>query len=188
MTRLYWFVAGLLALALAAHSTRGEAAVPETRNPFGVSDVEDPVGADIRQFAQGNWLTGGKDDRNARQWVTYETEGKPGSLDGEWAGRWEEGKGPAKIKTVKGRVYVLYTDHEGPLTGRTWLLEAVKEGNRLLGRWVQVGNPLDTGAFLGLIVDNERIDGAWISTFTHPSEVETFAPSTRWDFRRKLKK
>ena len=58
----------------------------------------------------------------------------------------------------------------------TWLLEAVKEGkDRLVGRWVQVGNANDTGPFVGLIVNGERIDGTW-------------SEDRRWDFRRKLKK
>ena len=76
----------------------------------------------------------------------------------------------------QGSVRWLYTDDEGRLKGKTWLLEAVKEGkDRLVGRWVQVGNPKDTGPFVGLIVDDERIDGTWGS-------------DARWDFRRKLKK
>ena len=188
MMRLCWWITGLLGLVLLTSSPRAEVAATVTRNPFGVSDVENPLGEDIKKFAKGQWLSGGKNDKNAKQWVTNETEGKTGSLDGEWAGRWEEGIGIAKVNTVNDRVYVLYTDYEGPLKGHTWLLEAAKEGNRLLGRWVQVGNPKDTGAFLGLIVDNERIDGAWISTITRPVETEVFAPNTRWDFRRKLKK
>jgi hypothetical protein len=183
MMRSCWLVAGLLGLALMASSARAE-----TRNPFGVGDVENPLGEDIQKFAKGNWLSVGKDDRNAKQWVTTETEGKSGSLDGAWSGRWEEGMGTAKVKTVKDRVFVLYTDHEGRLSGYTWLLEAARKGNRLLGRWAQVGNPNDTGAFVGLIVDDERIDGAWISTNSRPADQEVFAPNTRWDFRRKLKK
>jgi hypothetical protein len=182
MMRSCWLVAGLLGLVLMASSARAE------RNPFGVADVENPLGEDIQKFAKGNWLSGGKNDRNAEQWVTSETGGKAGSLDGEWSGRWEEGRGTAKVKTVKDRVYVLYTDDVGRLRNHTWLLEAAKDGKRLLGRWVQVGNPNDTGAFVGLIVDDERIDGAWISTDSRPADQEVFAPNTRWDFRRKLKK
>lgn len=62
------------------------------------------------------------------------------------------------------------------MTGSTWLLEAAMEpGGRLVGRWVQVGNPRDTGPFIGLIVDEERIDGVW-----------DWSGRSRWDFRRKL--
>ena len=183
MARSCWLAAGLLGLALVASSARAG-----TRNPFGVDDVVNPLGEDIKKFAEGRQLPGSKDDRNAKQWVTIVTEGKSGSLDGQWSGRWEEGMGTAKVKMLNDRVYVLYSDQVGRLRGQTWLLEAAKKGNRLVGRWVQVGNPNDTGAYVGLIVDDERIDGAWISTVGSPVVGETFAPNTRWDFRRKLKK
>jgi len=187
MRRSRWWIAGLLGLVFMTSSIRVERAAA-ARNPFGVRDVEDPVGQDIKEFAQGRRLPGGKNDRNASQWVTHETLGKPNSLEGEWSGRWEQGSGTAKIRVVNNRYYVLYTDHEGPLANYTWLLEAVKDGNHLFGRWVQISNPEDTGAYIGLIVDDERIDGAWISSVPGPATGEVFAPSLRWDFRRKLKK
>jgi hypothetical protein len=183
MTRSRWLVVGLLGVALASSSARAE-----TRNPFGVGDVQNPLGEDVKQFAEGRRLPGGKNDKNAEQWVTKETGGESGSLDGEWSGCWEEGMGTAKVKTVEDWVYVLYTDNEGRLRGHTWLLEAVRQGKRLVGRRVQVGNPNDTGAYLGLIVNEERIDGAWGSSGSAPAAQEIFAPNTRWDFRRKLKK
>lgn len=148
----------------------------ETRNPFEVADVRNPYGPDVKNFARTVELSGGADDKNAEQWVKIETEGTPGSLDGAWFGRWEQGNGVAKILADKDRVFVLYTDKEGRLKNRTWLLEAVREGkDRLVGRWVQVGNPRDTGPFVGLIVNDGRIDGTW-------------GGKSRWDFRRKLKK
>ncbi len=154
----------------------GQISAQAVRNPFGVDDVEDPTGDDIKQFAAKVKLPGGAKDKNAEQWVQKETEGKAGSLDGEWSGRWDGGAGTAKIKVVKDRVYVLYTDTEGQFKDKTWLVEAVKEGkDRLVGRWVQVGNTGDTGPYVGLIVDDERIDGTW-------------GGDARWDFRRKLKK
>jgi hypothetical protein len=183
MTRSFWLVAGLLGLALVAHPAQAE-----TRNPFGVRDVPNALGEDVKRFAEGRQLPGGKDDRNAAQWVARQTRGNASTLDGEWSGRWEEGVGTAAVKAVGDRVYVLYTDREGRLSGSTWLLEAVRQGQRLVGRWVQVGNPNDTGAYLGLIVDGERIDGAWGSSDRAPAKQEMFAPNTRWDFRRNLKK
>lgn len=185
MTRSFWLVAGLLGLLLVGHSAQAQ-----TRNPFGVRDVPNPLGEDVKQFAAGRQLPGGGSDRNAARWVTRSTEGTSGSLDGEWSGRWEEGIGTAKVKVVGDRVYVLYTDTQGRLRGSTWLLEAVRQGKRLVGRWVQVGNPNDTGAYLGLIVDDERIDGAWGASGSAPAPAaqEIFAPNTRWDFRRNLKK
>ncbi len=173
MSKHLLWIAVVFVLALVASPARPD---DDRRNPFGVADVTDPYGDDVKQFAGKVKLAGDAKDKNAEQWVKKETEGKAGSLDGEWAGRWESGTGTAKVKVVKDRFYVLYTDDEGRLKGKTWLLEAVKEGkDRLVGRWVQVGNPKDTGPFVGLIVDDERIDGTWGS-------------DARWDFRRKLKK
>src|SRR5207302_2928488 len=120
-------------------------------------------------------LPGGDKDPNGEQWVKKETAGKVGSLEGEWSGRWSDGSGTAKIKVVKDRIYVLYTDNEGTLKGATWLLEAIRDKDRLVGRWMQVDNPNDSGPFVGLIVDDERIDGTW-------------GGGARWDFRRKMKK
>jgi hypothetical protein len=171
----FFLAAGVVACWLVACSAWSPAADDKPRNPFEVEDVKDPTGEDVKDFAKGTKLPGGKDDKNAEQWVKKETEGKKGSLEGEWSGRWSDGKGTAKIKVIKDRVYVLYTDDEGTLQGKTWLLEAVREKDRLVGRWVQVGNADDTGPFVGLIVDDERIDGTW-------------GNGERWDFRRKLKK
>ena len=177
MSKHLSWIAVVFVLALVASPARP---ADDRRNPFGVADVPDPYGDDVKQFAAKVKLAGDAKDKNAEQWVKNETEGKAGSLDGEWSGRWEEnGTGTAKVKVIKDRVYVLYTDNEGRLKGKTWLLEAVKEGkDRLVGRWVQVGNPNDTGPYAGLIVDDKRIDGnhAWQGG------------SSRWDFRRKLKK
>ena len=170
--RVSWLITWVFVLALMVSPASSD---EQLRNPFGVKDVNDPYGEDVKQFAKKVTLTGGVNDKNAKQWVKKKTKGKPGSLDGDWSGRWEEGEGVAKIKTLKGRVYVLYTDKEGPFKNITWLLEAVREGKdrlRLVGRWVQVGNPRDTGPYVGRIVNDERIDGT--------------GGLGRWDFRRKL--
>ena len=169
MKRQVWLMAGWFGLALLA----GVAGCDDkkTRNPFDVPDIESPDGADVKEFAKGVKLAGDNKDKNAEQWVEKETAGKADSLDGEWSGRWEGGNGTATVKVIKDRVYVLYKEESV-----TWLLEAVKEGkDRLVGRWVQVGNANDTGPFVGLIVNGERIDGTW-------------GEERRWDFRRKLKK
>jgi hypothetical protein len=144
----------------------------ERRNPFGVADVLDPDTPGIRKFAARVSLPGGPRDRNAEPWVKRPTAGKAGVLDGDWSGRWDGGSGTARVKVLGDRVYVLYTDRDGSTPGRKWLLEAVREKDRLVGRWAQVGNPSDTGPYAGLIVDDERIDGTW--------------GGGRWDLRRKL--
>jgi len=78
---------------------------------------------------------------------------------------------------IGDRLFVLYTDHSGSMAGRSWLLEAkIVLGGRLIGSWVQVGNPNDTGPFVGRIVGDERIDGVW-----------SWDGRERWDFRRRLR-
>ncbi len=172
MRRQWPWVAGLVMLALASPAVPAD----ERRNPFGVDDVKDPTGADVKAFAEKTKLPGGDKDKNAEQWVKDATEGKAGSLDGEWQSRWIGGKGSCKVKVVKDRVYVLSLETEGRFKGRSYLLEAVKDGkDRLVGRWRDVANADDSGPFVGLIVNDERIDGSW-------------AEGDRWDFRRKLKK
>jgi hypothetical protein len=151
------------------------AAAADRRNPFELDDVDDPDGQDVQDFAAECKLKGDMDDANAEQWVKEATPGKAGSLDGEWSGRWESGSGRAKVRVVKDRVFILYTDVVCGDDGATWLLEAVRfDKNKLRGRWVNIANKEDTGVFFGLIVDEERIDGSW-------------GEGLRWDFRRKLK-
>jgi hypothetical protein len=103
--------------------------------------------------------------------------GGVGRLDGEWFGRWQRGTfGYAEIQVIGDRLYTIYSDVRGRLRGRTWLLEAaITDGRYLASRWVQVGRPSDTGPFVGLIVNDERIDGIW-----HPR-------GDRWDFRRAVR-
>jgi uncharacterized protein (TIGR03067 family) len=146
------------------------------RNPFGVLDVEEPDGADVRAFGKRRGLPGGPDDANAEAWVTRATKGEPGSLDGEWLGRekdeeagWEYCKDRVQIKSGGDRVFILFSDHEGK-----WLVEARREKNRLIGCIQGVDQRRDWRApCLLVIVGPERIDG----------EIDN---GGRIDFRRKL--
>ncbi len=147
----------------------------KTRNPFGVPDVPDPTGPDVKAFAEQASLPGDDKDKNAEQWVTKETTGKPGSLEGEWSARWSGGKGTARVKVVKDRIYILYTEDEGDFKGRRYLVELVRDKDRVQGRWIDVDSPDTNGPYAGRVVGDERIDGAW-------------GGGDRWDFRRKLKK
>ena len=171
MIRVCSLITCALALVLVVP---GACSGQQVRNPFGLKDVNNPSGDDVRQFAKRVQLSGGPNDTNAPQWVSTTTKGKPESLDGDWSGRWGEGEGFAKVRVRNGRVYVLYTDSVGPYKDVSWLLEAIQEEKgRLVGRWEQVGNPRDTGPYCGLIVNPERIDGTW-------------GGDARWDFRRHL--
>jgi hypothetical protein len=52
-------------------------------------------------------------------------------------------------------------------------MEALRQGDRLTGRYHAVDQPRDTGPCVFRIVGPDRLDGSW--------------PSGRWDFRRRLK-
>jgi hypothetical protein len=142
----------------------------EPRNPFGLEDVPDCCGADSQAFATEAPELGADDDPNAEAWVSM-IGGADGSIDGEWAGRWKvdiEGQGwvtgRATIRSVGDRVYVHYRD-DGE-----YLLEAQRQGDRLIGRYVNLDEITDRSPWVGRIVDGDRIDGAYAAG--------------RWDFRR----
>jgi hypothetical protein len=150
----------------------------KVRNPFGVPDVPDPDGEDVREFAARAGLAGDDRDANAEQWVKGATAGTRTSLDGEWSDRWKGnvgdwryGKGPTHVKAVGERAYVLINSSNG-----RFLMDLKREKNRLVGRFQGVDDPRDTGTCVFLVVDGERIDGTWGGLSSH-----------RWDFRRKLK-
>jgi hypothetical protein len=172
MNRLGSFAVVVLLTLVAALA--GLAAEEKTRNPFQLQDVPDPDGDDVKAFAAKVKLAGDARDANAAQWVEKATAGKAKSLDGEWSSRWNGGSsgenwtsGTATVKTVGGRVYILYKDQTG-----TYLIDARRDKTRLVGRYVNVNSTDDTSPWVGLIVNNERIDGIW--------------GEGRWDLRRKL--
>src|SRR5204862_8004566 len=96
---------------------------------------------------------------------------------GEWAGRWSGGAaedqwaaGTATMQTVGGRVYILFRQGMG-----AFLIDARREGrDRLVGKYLNLLDHRDTYPWVGLIVNDERIDGAWTGG--------------RWDFRRQLRR
>ena len=53
-----------------------------TRNPFGVRDVPEPFGADVREFAGKVVPSSSDQDPNASQWGTVRERGPGGSLEG----------------------------------------------------------------------------------------------------------
>jgi hypothetical protein len=172
--RRLWSFAVVCVLALAATSFTLAQQGEKPRNPFDVKDVADPDGADVKEFADKVRLTADGQDANAAQWSEKPTEGKTASLDGEWFSRWNSGEGSewvsgtAKVKAVGDRVYILYEDKTGK-----YLIDARRDGRRkLVGRYVNVDAEGDTAPWVGVVVDDERIDGDW--------------GSGRWDLRRKI--
>lgn len=141
----------------------------QLRNPFGVNDIPDPDGKDVQQLAA-------QVDPNAEAWVKESTAWAKGSLDGEWferwngpGGDWHYGKGPAQVKTVGDRVYILVDSANG-----RFLIDLKRDRSRLSGRYRGIDNPNDTGPCVFLVVGDDRLDGNWSGT-------------GRWDFRRKAK-
>jgi hypothetical protein len=184
----FWSIAVAVlsgALALGCSDATSQPKDEKPTNPFGVKLEPVPDDDEVKQFAKTVTLAGGAKDANATQWVDSATEGKADSLAGEWSGRWKYAgedkpwviqEKPTTFATTGDRVYILFTYAEGP-----YLIVALRQGekkDRLVGRFMSVNDPKDTGPWVGLIVDNERIDGEWQGP----------AGSGRWDFRRKIKK
>jgi len=138
------------------------------RNPFSVEDVPDPVGGDVEDFARTVRPSADPTtDENALAWVTVATDSD--GLDGAWTSRWRTGdgawqQGVATLRLDGDRVFILYKD------AGTYLIEAQRRGDRLVGRYVNVDKPNDTSPFYGIVVDPYRIDGFWARG--------------RWDLRR----
>src|SRR5262245_31101609 len=156
MNRRGWWVVAALTIALVAGGF-GTAGQDKTRNPFKVTDVSDPDGKDVKEFADKAKLAGDAKDANAAQWAVKETDGKAGSIDGEGYSRWNGGpavaewrNGKAQVKTVGDRVYILYTEGPG-----TYLIDAKRDGkNRLVGRYVNTADENDSTPWVGVIVDD----------------------------------
>src|SRR4051812_6098443 len=120
------------------------------RNPFAVEDVPDPVGPDVEDFAATVQIGDPMTDENAIAWVIVATAAD--GLGGAWSSRWKSGtgdwaQGVATVKLEGDRVFILYRD------SKTYLIEAVRRGDRLVGRHVNLNAPRDTSPWLGVIVD-----------------------------------
>ena len=152
-----------------------------TRNPFGVMDVPDPNDQAVMQFAQSAKLDGSRDDVNAATWGTADGTSPPGTIEGNWTSRWNGGadptiagdtadkwkQGKGEARTVGDRVYLYFEWDAGARQG---LIDAKREGPRLVGKYINLTSPAITRPWIGLIVDVRRIDGRF--------------PEGRLDFRR----
>jgi hypothetical protein len=137
------------------------------RNPFSVPDVHDPSGPDVEAFAERVPAGATDGDENAMAWVTITTTDE--GLDGAWSSRWRTSnddwaQGVATLSVQGDKVFILYRD------AGTYLFEGVRRGDRIIGRYVNIINPGDSSPWVGVIVNNYRIDGHW--------------GRGRWDFRR----
>jgi hypothetical protein len=146
----------------------------QVRNPFGVIDAPDPDGHDIVEFAVRVELSAGFDDPNALPWAGSHGDEQHPSIEGRWSSRWNGGadptlsgdtadiwkQGKGEVRAAGDRVYALFDWADG---ARQALLDARRDGpRRLIGRYVNLGDPTITSPWTGLIIDNRRIDGRWI--------------------------
>jgi hypothetical protein len=149
------------------------------RNPFDVMDVPNPGDQEVMDFASGATLSGSADDENAKAWSG--SGGQNDSIEGNWSSRWNGGvdptiagdakdkwkQGQAEIRTIGERVYLRFNwDH----AARHGLIDARREGRTMVGKYINLSDPSVTRPWIGLVVNEERIDGRW--------------PAGRLDFRR----
>ncbi|MCR6478013.1 hypothetical protein NU688_17760 [Variovorax sp. ZS18.2.2] len=112
-----------------------------TRNPFGVQEDPDPDAADVDEFADSVELSGGAAP----------------TIPGDTAEAWKEGK--AMVKVAGGRFYLMFDWRNGE---RHALLDVrYIAPDTLMGRYINLSSPDITRPWVGMIVDNRRIDGRW---------------------------
>jgi len=143
------------------------------RNPFGVMDVPDPNDEEVRQFAARATLEASDDDDNAKAWNGADDGGRYGTMEGHWSSRWNGGADPtmpgdapdqwkqgrAEARIERERVYLLFDWASGARKG---LIDASRESpQRLVGKYINLSNPAITRPWVGLIVNDRRIDGRW---------------------------
>jgi len=146
-----------------------------TRNPFDVTDVPDPSDQEVQEFATGAKLAGTSDDENAKAWTakawTAATD-QYGAIEGNWSSRWNGGadptipgdaankwkQGQAEVKGAGDRLYLLFNWDNGARRG---LIDAHRQGTRLVGKYINLTDPKVMRPWIGLIVSNQRIDGCW---------------------------
>jgi hypothetical protein len=147
---------------------------PRTRNPFGVMDVPDPNDQEVVEFAAGAKLAGTLDDENAKAWATASGRDQHDAIEGSWSSRWNGGadptipgdapnkwkQGQTEVKAVGDRLYLLFDWDNGARRG---LIDAHREGIRLVGKYINLTSPSITRPWIGLIVSDRRIDGQWTS-------------------------
>lgn len=142
------------------------------RNPFDVMDVPSPGDQEVLEFATGARLPGTSDDENAKEWTDPGERDQYGTIEGNWSSRWNGGADPtipgdaankwkqgrAEVKAAGDRLYLLFDWDHGVRRG---LIDAHREGTRLVGKYINLTDPRVTRPWVGLIVSNQRIDGRW---------------------------
>ncbi len=139
-------------------------------NPFNIPGAVNPDGDDVLAFVKTISLPEVDLDPNHEAWNDAMISGPPGTLEGLWAVRWNQGDqkrwypGEAEIRLTENRVYILCKEE--------YLMDFRRTGDTLSGRYVSLSDPEDSGPIGGRIVGHDRIDCQW----SHG----------RWDFRRSI--
>jgi hypothetical protein len=144
------------------------------RNPFGVMDVPDLSDREeLAGYAAAATIDGSPGDENAVAWCTVGARDRRCGIEGIWSSRWNGGvdgtiPGDAREKWKPGRaevriagelVYLLFDWNHGSRRG---LIEAKREdGERLVGKYINLTDPAITRPWGGIIVSDRRIDGCW---------------------------
>jgi hypothetical protein len=152
---------------------RSQSEASKIQNPFGVMDVPDPNDAEVTEFAGRATRQESADDDNAQAWSNADRSRQHGTIEGHWSSRWNGGADPtvpgdtadqwkpgrAELRTARDRVYLLFDWDSGARKG---LIDAQLEGSqRLVGKYINLGNPAITRPWIGQIVNDRRIDGRW---------------------------
>jgi len=148
------------------------------RNPFGTLDVPAPDDAEVMGYAAIASLAGDTSDVNAAHWASIPAADP---IEGIWASRWNGGADPtiagdtpetwkdgrAEVRVAGGRIYLRFDWDHGRRHG---LIDAARDGWRLVGKYINLTNPAIIRPWVGCVVDAARIDGCF--------------PNGRLDFRR----
>jgi hypothetical protein len=90
------------------------------------------------------------------KWSSRWNGGADPTIPGDAANKWKQGE--AEAKAAGDRLYLLFDWDNGVRRG---LIDAHREGTRLVGKYINLTDPKVTRPWIGLIVSNQRIDGRW---------------------------
>ena len=133
-------------------------------------DVPNPNDREVLEFAASANLLGTSDDENAKAWMPRSGFNQYDSIEGNWSCRWNGGADPtipgdvankwkhgqAEARAVDDRLYLNFDWNGGVRRG---LIDARREGaTRLVGKYINLTDPKITRPWIGLIVNDQRID------------------------------
>ena len=138
-------------------------------------DVPNPYDREVAEFAASATLDGTTDDANESTWSTVGETQADRSIEGDWSSRWNGGADPtipgdtaerwkqghAEVRIVGDRIYILFSWDNGARRG---LIDAkIEEAGKLVGKYINLTAPEITRPWIGLVLNNRRIDGRWTS-------------------------